>query len=356
MIKRTTLLSGLGVCMLLLFQYSIAQTPFTLAHRLLTLELTDSSQTRIKFSAQFKSLDTLIQKARKRIGIINQAGKLDRQKALTILQQIDSVFSEQHFFTCLQVEFLSEALIKNAKEKLNCRPHISGSYRTKQWLLADSVFKMDCDIGSILYASVAQCLNIPLYLVEVPKHNFVRWQFDDGTYLNWDINEQQSFSNEDYRLGRTPATYLAVDTLTQKHFNYLTNLDTTAVKGYYTWLLGRYYKRQRQYGPAKYYYQQAINYLPGNPLPKMCLAYLYTFHQAPESKSLSLYALALARDAALACPQNPVYIETLACSYARLGRYDEALQTLYKNTRRVPELEIAFTKKQRHFGNYRIVD
>ena len=159
-----------------------------------------------------------------------------------------------------------------------------------------------------------------------------------------------------YRRGLTTASYLGFDSISEKRFNYLSNLDTTQILGYYAYVLGRNYKRSHNYAAAEFYYSFSISKLPAHPLPKMCLAYLLTFHQSPKNKSELERANQLALEAASCCPQENVYLETLACSYARLGRYDEALLTLQQSTKAKPELIQAFKNKKTGLEVYRPVD
>ena len=58
-------------------------------------------------------------------------------------------------------------------------------------------YVVDCDLSSILYVAIAQTLNLPVYLNEIPGHNFVRWSAGD-LHFNWDSNYGDSFSNAMY--------------------------------------------------------------------------------------------------------------------------------------------------------------
>lgn len=58
-------------------------------------------------------------------------------------------------------------------------------------------YVVDCDLSSILYFAIAQILNLPAYLNEIPGHNFVRWSAG-GLHVNWDSNYGDSFPNAMY--------------------------------------------------------------------------------------------------------------------------------------------------------------
>ncbi|MBN1531740.1 MAG: tetratricopeptide repeat protein [Spirochaetes bacterium] len=45
---------------------------------------------------------------------------------------------------------------------------------------------IDCDNYAALYTSIGEVLRIPIVPVYAPGHSFVRFCFDDGTYLDWE--------------------------------------------------------------------------------------------------------------------------------------------------------------------------
>lgn len=45
---------------------------------------------------------------------------------------------------------------------------------------------IDCDGYSALYLAIGEVLNLPIKMVRAPAHTFIRWEFRDGTYLNWE--------------------------------------------------------------------------------------------------------------------------------------------------------------------------
>lgn len=331
----------------------------TVAHTILNLEtlvLSPKEKTVFNLDEKIKILNFLLSTCENRIGVQEQAKHFSVEEAKFVLLQIDSVLAEQGYFTCIKVEYISHTLKRSSKSNFECALQTSNFYRKQCLQNFDSIYKMDCDIGSFLYLSIAEVLKLPLKLIEVPKHNFVRWEFENGRYLNWDVNAIATFSNEEYRLGRTPASYIAFDSIQEKQNGYLKSKSLQQTIGYYSFVLGRNYKRQRNYIAARYYYQLAIELQPQHPLPKMCLAYLLTFHQSPKNKTELELANQLALEAARSCPKDNLYLETLACSFARLGKFDEALQALQQSEKAKPELLQAFKNKKTGLEVYRPVD
>jgi tetratricopeptide (TPR) repeat protein len=331
----------------------------TVAHNLIKLEtlvLSPKEKTEFNLDEKIKVLNLLLSACENRIGIQENAKHFSQDEAKFVLLQIDSVLAEQGYYTCIKVEYLSHTLRRSPKSNFECALQTGNAYRKHYLQNFDSIYKMDCDIGSFLYLSIAEVLKLPLKLIEVPKHNFVRWEFENGTYLNWDVNVIAAFSNDDYRQGRTPASYIAFDSIQEKQNGYLKSKSHEQTLGYYSFVLGRNYKRQRNYTAARYYYQLAIELQPQHPLPKMCMAYLLTFHHSPKNKTELELANQLALEAARCCPKDNVYLETLACSFARLGKFDEALLALQQSEKAKPELLQAFKNKKTGLEVYRPVD
>lgn len=54
--------------------------------------------------------------------------------------------------------------------------------------------------------SIGEVLNFPINMVEVPDYNFVRCEFEDKTYVNWDNNSGQTFTDDYFRKGLTPTS------------------------------------------------------------------------------------------------------------------------------------------------------
>lgn len=124
--------------------------PKTIAHDILDLEK--------DFGAGEKhraAVNRLIGKAMARL---SPARSYTTEEALRTLRAIDALLKEEGYTT--------------ANNLLLCR----GLERKK----------IDCDNYCALYIAVAEVLKIPLIPVYAPNHSFLRFCFDDGTYLNWE--------------------------------------------------------------------------------------------------------------------------------------------------------------------------
>ncbi len=49
---------------------------------------------------------------------------------------------------------------------------------------------IDCDNYCAIYIAIAEVLKIPIIPVYAPNHSFLRFMFDDGTYINWEPTQR----------------------------------------------------------------------------------------------------------------------------------------------------------------------
>ena len=45
---------------------------------------------------------------------------------------------------------------------------------------------------------MGDALGANLRLVDLPDHMFVRWEFADGTHMNWDTNDAEVVPDQEY--------------------------------------------------------------------------------------------------------------------------------------------------------------
>ncbi|MBI3334285.1 hypothetical protein HYZ97_02260 [Candidatus Pacearchaeota archaeon] len=66
--------------------------------------------------------------------------------------------------------------------------------------------KLDCDLYSLIYLGVAERCILPLSVVDLPGHWFIRWHFSPDEYLNWETTSAQEISDLEYlRLKKIPS-------------------------------------------------------------------------------------------------------------------------------------------------------
>ena len=125
----------------------------TLAHEILDAELEH-----VNDKEAYQILDEIIDVARHLLYSEEPVGNQNPKIAYNTLKTIDNILGFQGF-----------------------------TYR-KNSLLATALKtrRIDCDGYSALYLAIGETLNLPIKMVRAPAHTFVRWEFRNGTYINWE--------------------------------------------------------------------------------------------------------------------------------------------------------------------------
>jgi len=351
-------------CFICLPFFSISQLRYqwkynTITHKLLQQEeqfsnISDSTQS--EFDNKYRLLDDLFQKCADRLRFKILGHNNAQAEAVNILKGIDSVLAENKFFICIKTEFLSTALTPVSKKSYSCHVFNNNKYREDLFKTCDSLYTIDCDLGSFLFLGVGEILGLPLTFVEVPKHNFVRWRLDDNTYFNWDVNSAEVYSDDEFRKGLTPTVSTTFTKKQEAAYRYLTGMDSSTTMGYYSWVIGRNLKKQKKYQEARKYYELAIPKWNYHPNPKLSLAYMIVFYKIFNSKEDFMLANKLAGEVVNIYPDENEHLETLACSYALLGNFNMAIQTINKTHPLNTELKKAFKEKKTGVDIYKPID
>ena len=152
-------------------------------------------------------LDSVIDKAAQKITPLKQNKELpEREVALSILKAIDSSLWEMDFIVCIKTHFLHQSLRKTQLPLNKSKLHFWSGQDTvsesgsnfygaslnasaypqvtlmsgpkKDEFLSEpqsSYHLIDCDLAAYIYLGVAEALDLPIYMVEVPGHFFVRY-------------------------------------------------------------------------------------------------------------------------------------------------------------------------------------
>lgn len=115
---------------------------------------------------------------------------------------------------------------------------------------------IDCDNYAALYIAIAEVLKIPLVPVYAPNHSFIRFCFDDGTYLNWETTQGKSQPDSYYiKTLRIPEKSIRSGV----YMKILTRKEFIAVE-YNN--IGSYLMSIRKFGDAVPYFSAAIQLNP----------------------------------------------------------------------------------------------
>jgi tetratricopeptide (TPR) repeat protein len=174
--------------------------------------------------------------------------------------------------------------------------------------------KIDCDNYSALYTAIAETVKIPVIPVYAPNHSFIRFFFDDGSYVNWEPIKGASLPDSYYK-----KTLGIAEKSLQKGV-YLRSLSRKEFIGVEYNNIGAYLMTQKKFGDAAAYFSMAIRLYPA-------------FSSAHHNRGTALYATAKLDDAladllmaADLDPLRPETQNTLGDVYFDLKQYDRAVE------------------------------
>lgn len=289
----------------------------TTAHQMLKNE----SEINAVDEKMYNLLDIIISEAKEQIKF-EPGDNIDQKSAIQILKIIDNIVINNNIVypakdlvlllsDGLKPQRISDNEINHFVNKLQNRRrerHIL-KHRTENHYIAD------CDITSFMYLGVADALKLPIALVEVPKHNFVRWVFKDNSYINWETMygtvEGDNYYKEWYKLK---------DEWIENRL-FLVSMNREQVLAYHYRLMGIAWREKNEYDKAFSCFKKGLVLNPKCPELKNEVAWVHISNPKYFDK---IIALKLAKEAAI---YNRGYIlDTLACSYAEHGHFELAIK------------------------------
>lgn len=253
-------------------------TYHTIGHEILDLE----SAVAPVSPALYARLDTIIDDAKRRIPPLKEDASRteERAYALQVFRIIDSTLIQHNI---LYPENDESKWTKNLTEGLtpqNVDPEvldrilgqINNSRRLRYFHRDNNIYFMDCDIASFVYLSIAEALNLPMTMVDLPKHNFVRWILDDGTSVNWETIYGMTLSD-----GQYIASYLGSESNGNEAAEegvYMRSLSRVEILGYCHAVRAMVWEKQRRWDRALEDYREAVRRYPLSELSQNNLAWL----------------------------------------------------------------------------------
>jgi tetratricopeptide (TPR) repeat protein len=300
----------------------------TLAHEVLALE----ALVKPVAPATFRYLDTILSHAQ---ATVSWSGANDEGNARSVLGQIEALLTS-HRFLCkipwARVERLDDALQPDtividflaATENEKRREVLRDSANQQVWEYAHAhdekeFHYSDCDLTACLYIAIAELLQLPIAMCEIPFHNFVRWRLPDGLYLNWDTN----FGYDRW----TDAEYRAQKDVPADSSAFLVTLSREETIGYFNFVQGLGFARDGRWPEAIRSYRTALTLVPRVPSARVNIAWAYVTEPALRSTDHTREALTLAQQA-VAIFKNSNTVETLAYALAENGRFEQAASSL----------------------------
>lgn len=231
------------------------------------------------------TLESILAEARKHIRL---QASYTREQAAATLKTID-------------------ALLKSAGYTYKSEDLLSAGLRTRT---------IDCDLYSTLYLSIAETLNLPLKTVGMPRHMFVRWKFDDGSYLNWEATSGFE-AKDDYYI-----TKMMPEIRAQNEREGITHLRKDE------WKLDEHTTAKLAHSRARYVLSISFSILPAPGVERtsdnsarIVPGAVYTGRATPIYEACAGYLTARLAE----CPGDPELLAARGDAFHEARRYQEAL-------------------------------
>jgi tetratricopeptide (TPR) repeat protein len=324
----------------------------TIAHEILNIEAAASNVT----PEMYVFIDGVIDLAKTRIPARQTYTAIEARAALF---EIDRILTEKNVVypasdTAMGfVDQLSDGLrprIMNAREieVLAADQHNGRRAASIRSRRDEPFYVNDCDTASFLYLAVAEVLGIPLFLVELPFHNFVRFE-DRATRIDW-----ETMYATEIRPGSYEQAWRIPPELVSNRV-YLSSMSRLDVIGYVSTFTAEIWSRKKQDLRAFDDDDKAIALYPRGPRVWNQGAWHLATASNPALRN-GTKAVELAKRA-IAISKTPNILDTLACAYAAASDFAKAIDTekeaqeLYRTPQRFPaEKEVpAFADQIRRF-------
>jgi tetratricopeptide (TPR) repeat protein len=176
-----------------------------------------------------------------------------------------------------------------------------------------TIHTFDCDTSSFIYLTVAENLQLPLSMIDITLasgagHNYVRWQIDNVTTLDWDTNGRV--------VCRTPSGLPPTEGKP---------MTRAQVIGYSRALRAMLWERLKQPLRALTDLRDSISMYPESGLARNNLAWLVATVDLPGRANLFDEALQQA-EKAVELRRDANRLDTLACVFALRGAFDRAIE------------------------------
>lgn len=335
------------------------QDSLTIVHKLLADELhyrfeCNGEDGSTWFKESIKTLDNFLSSAKIKLETfkVKDWQKANKQEVESALKSIDQVLHELGYVVCVKTQYISTTLGQpvslqnensyrinlNVNDEDPCYLIRTPGYRDdairKNW--REGLRPFDCDLGAILYIAIAEQNSIPLTFVEVPNHNFVRWHFADGSYLNWDTNDAQIYSDNDYRIAKPRTTSTRFSKEQEELNKYLVDMSIEEIQGYFAGLL---IGQVKSGSCIEELYERSARHINYNATALNNFAWAFATKKYFENTKYGSIAVKLAKQATYLDP-NCNFWDTFSCAYAANNNFTAAIkvekENISTNSPRIP--------------------
>jgi len=307
--------------------FAIAQPKSSLGLRILGIDATVRSVS----PAVRQNLDKIVSKASESIKKLRPRKRgWDEEYALKVFGCIDDalvgsgvVYPDQGLVDQLVDGLTPFKMTSDRRQSFLDQRHNARRVRTIERLHNGPFYAADCDIACFLYLSVADRLELPISMVDLPGfdqhagHNFVRWR-EGAHFVNWETMGGVQMSEEHYLSGWdiTPEMVAAHAAMT--------DMTSEQVIGYVHGLAGIQYERKGLYQKALQEQSLSLKLYPQNTVAANNYAWdtgVGKDVKARDHESAILSALHV-----LELVDDPNVRDTLAAVYASAGLFRLAVK------------------------------
>lgn len=295
------------------------KTEKTLAEDLLELE----SQYRDIPPETFDLLQKVLDEGVAALGNENAAEPKTSEEAISAFEAVSRVLAKHNFFQPTSFDDTPDTLGQALTPKKLTEQEIdalltfkANEVRAREYVSGKPIYLVDCDMASLIILGVFDRLGWDTRLVRAPTHMFLRWRLLDGTTVNWDWTNWDSYEDEIYLIAQETTAKEQI-----RQGTYLRSLSINEAKGNFIGLIG---SNSDDNKIAKLLLEQAIELAPNNPTNLNNLAWVYATD--PDlALDYSEVAVMYAHRAVAADLLRVERMGTLACAYAADGQWELAI-------------------------------
>ena len=301
------LLSGLfvliAICIIAFITYNsrIISEYHTIGHSFLDLEKENGLYVQTE---HYKLLDNLINLSIDEIGRLYGINQLNKEDTLKIIREniysendaemifksIDTLLTKNNFvhrinyflkdvFTSQKLDTDIINIIKNNQinSEIIIKEYDTKNIRAAKIFFNENLEKMDyisknleaeyhfanCHNMAIIYLSIADALNLPVYAVQAPNHTFIRWYMGENNYFNWETTSSKHYTDEQYMDSMGITGNISV-IKAGVYFRSLTRKETFVIQydnlGFYWFWKAQTIYKEANIDKAVKYYKKAVDF------------------------------------------------------------------------------------------------
>jgi tetratricopeptide (TPR) repeat protein len=300
----------------------------TIAHALLDDEAGAGDVT----PAMYAILDTLIDEAKDSLAPYQAGSPPDQEAAFArdALDRIDCILLRHGFVYPGKglVQLLSDGLAPTQYDDADALAELQGqrhNVRRTAFIKARGsgpFYVVDCDTASFIFLAIAEVMQYPIHLVDLPTHNFVRWEIASGKSINYETMDGAVTDDNYYRQNwGIPPKFVGKGGV----LNSMSKAETFA---YHDGTVAIAWSWRGDYQRMVELYQRSLSRDPTRAFSANNLAWFYAAAPKPELRD-GKKALKYARHAVHLYPDSD-NLDTLACAYAQTGDFKHARATIIK--------------------------